>query len=204
MSEHHDETRAEAVQAAEAHADAPHADAPHGETGGEEPALHVDRYEGIWMRLAVIILFVFFILIAVSAFSVGFQVPGVTERIDPTTLYEPGNPFAEPGLRELAPGKYEAYIRAQIWQFAPSELRIPAGSTVTFYVTSQDVQHGIKIQNTNVNMMAIPGQVTRLSHTFAEPGTYDYVCHEYCGQLHHTMWGQIIVEEPAAEQAQAQ
>jgi hypothetical protein len=68
MSEHHDETRAEAVQAAEAHADAPHADAPHGETGGEEPALHVDRYEGIWMRLAVIILIVFFILIAVSAF----------------------------------------------------------------------------------------------------------------------------------------
>jgi cytochrome c oxidase subunit 2 len=187
---------------------APHGEAAHAAAApaGEAmtPALHVDRYEGIWIRLSAVILAAFFLAITVSAFAAGFQVPGVTARIDPSKLYEPGSPFAEPGLRELAPGRYEAYIRAQIWQFTPSEIRVPAGSTVTFYVTSQDVQHGIKIQGTNINMMALPGQVSKLSHTFTKPGTYEYICHEYCGQLHHTMWGKIIVEDPNAPQPEAE
>jgi len=170
---------------------------------GEAPAetLHVDRYEGVWMRIAVTVLAIFFISIIVSAFASGFQVPGAYQRIDPATLYDEGSPFANPGLRELAPGKYEAYIRAQIWSFTPNEIRIPAGSEVTFYATSQDVQHGIKIQGTNINMMILPGQISTLKAKFDEPGTYDFVCHEYCGQLHHTMYGRLIVE---AEQVAAE
>lgn len=155
---------------------------------------HVDRYEGAWMRIAVVVLAVFFISIIVAAFAGGFQLPGVYQRVDPATLYEPGSPFAEPGLRELAPGKYELYIRAQIWSFAPNEVHIPAGSEVTFYVTSQDVQHGIKLQGTNINMMILPGQISTLKAKFDEPGTYQFVCHEYCGQLHHTMYGELIVD----------
>jgi cytochrome c oxidase subunit 2 len=179
----------------------PGGDAPPANDAPPQETLHVDRFEGAWMRIAVAVLAIFFISILVSAFASGFQVPGVYQRIDPTKLYEPGSPFAEPGLRELAPGKYEAYIRAQIWSFTPNEIRIPAGSEVTFYATSQDVQHGIKIQDTNINMMILPGQVSTLKAKFDTPGTYDFVCHEYCGQLHHTMYGQLIVE---AEQVAAQ
>jgi cytochrome c oxidase subunit 2 len=62
-----------------------------------------------------------------------------------------------------------------------------------------DVQHGVKILRTNVNMMILPGQVSTLSATFEEPGTYQFICHEYCGAAHHTMYGQIIVEEPSEE-----
>ena len=65
---------------------------------------------------------------------------------------------------------------------------------MTFYLTSADVLHGIKLQNTNINMMILPGQVSRLTATFDTPGTYQFVCHEYCGQLHHTMYGELIVE----------
>lgn len=203
MTEHHDEAQAESARADEAQAGEVAGAEPH---GGEvvAPTIHVDRYEGIWMRVIAVMLAIFLITVTISGFAVGFQVPGVYQRIDPTKLYEAGSPFAEPGLRELAPGKYEAYIRAQIWQFTPNEIRIPAGSTVTFYVTSQDVQHGIKIAETNINMMALPGQISRLTTRFDKPGTYNFVCHEYCGQLHHTMYGRIIVEEPGAEQAQVQ
>ena len=162
-------------------------------------SFHVDRYESAWMRISVVVLVIFFIAITISAFSVGFQVPGVYQRIDPATLSNPDSPFANPGLRELSPGHYEAYIRAQIWQFAPNELRVPAGSRVTFYVTSQDVQHGIKLLETNINMMVLPGQISTLTATFNKPGTYNFVCHEYCGTLHHTMYGQLIVEAPAEE-----
>ena len=73
-----------------------------------------------------------FLAITISSFSIGFQVPGIYQRIDPATLHTPGTPFANPEVRELAPGKYEVYILAQIWLFTPSEIRIPAGSTITF------------------------------------------------------------------------
>lgn len=183
MSDHHDSTPAPGG----------------GGLAAAAETLHVDRFEGAWMRISAIVLAIFLVAVIVSAFATGFQLPGVYQRIDPTKLYEAGSPFAEPGLRELAPGRYEAYIRAQIWSFVPNEIRVPAGSTVTFYVTSQDVQHGFKLQDTNINMMVLPGQVSTLTAKFDKPGTYDYICHEYCGQLHHTMFGQLIVEAPAAQ-----
>jgi cytochrome c oxidase subunit 2 len=37
--------------------------------------------------------------------------------------------------------------------------------------------------------------VTRATTTFNRPGTYQMVCHEYCGPGHHNMIGQVIVEE---------
>ena len=180
----------------------------HGHDGGgavvaTADMLHVDRYEGAWMRISLVVLVGFFLAVTVSAFSVGFQVPGVYQRVDPATLNLPDSPFANPEVRELAPGKYEAYIRAQIWLFTPGEIRIPAGSTITFYVTSQDVQHGIKITGTNINMMILPGQISTLTATFDEAGTYNFVCHEYCGVQHHTMYGRIIVEEPGTPAAEA-
>lgn len=169
----------------------------------EEANIHVDRFEAAWMRISVAVLVVFFLAVTISSFAVGIQLPGVYERIDPNALNEPGSPFAEPGLRELAPGKYEAYFRGQIWAFVPNEIRVPAGSEVTFFVTSQDVMHGFKITETNVNVMVLPGQVSTLKHIFEEPGEYQIICHEYCGQLHHTMYATIIVED-AEQVADAQ
>jgi cytochrome c oxidase subunit 2 len=157
-------------------------------------SIHVDRYEAVWIRITSIVLIVFFLLIVVSAFSVGFQVPGVYQRVDPATLMNADSPFANPTLRELAPGKYEVHIRAQVWQFTPAEIHVPVGSTVTFYVTSQDVQHGFKLAGTNINMMVLPGQISTLKTTFNQEGTFNFVCNEYCGLLHHTMYGRMVVD----------
>jgi cytochrome c oxidase subunit 2 len=170
----------------------------------QDDMLQVDRYEGAWIRVSFAVLIIFFLAIVVSAFSVGFQVPGVYQRIDPASLNDPDSPFANPELRDLSPGNYEIYIVAQIWSFTPAEIRVPAGSTVRFYVTSRDVQHGIKLMETNINMMVLPGQISTLRTTFNTPGTYNFVCHEYCGMMHHTMYGRLIVEEvPAVEETPA-
>jgi cytochrome c oxidase subunit 2 len=171
---------------------------------GTLEAFHVDRYEAAWMRASAIIIVIFFIGIVISGFANGIQVPGAYATIDPESLYDEGSPFANPEVRELGPGRYEAYIRSQIWQFTPSEIRVPAGSKVTFYVTSQDVQHGFKITGTNINMMALPGYISKLTAEFDTPGTHTIICHEYCGLNHHTMFGRIIVEAPAEEVAAAE
>lgn len=158
--------------------------------------IHIEHNEKIYIIFSVILISVFFVAVGVSSFVYGIQVPVPEMRVDPRTIATPapGNPFGEPGLRELAPGRYEAYILAQTWSFSPRQITVPAGSTVTFYVTSKDVQHGFRINETNVNMQIVPGEVSKLTVTFDKPGEYDVVCHEYCGVGHHTMAGKIIVE----------
>ncbi len=160
--------------------------------------IHVDPYEKKFIIASTILLVVFAVAIAISAFSYGIQLPAPEQRVDPNVITTPGvSAFADPvdeRLRELGPGRYEVYILAQTWAFLPNEIRIPAGSTITFYVTSRDVVHGFQIERTNINMMVIPGQVSRLTATFDEPGTYNYICNEYCGTGHHIMYGRLIVE----------
>jgi cytochrome c oxidase subunit II len=36
--------------------------------------------------------------------------------------------------------------------------------------------------------------VTTETCTFSRPGEYLLLCHEYCGRLHHTMSGKVVVK----------
>ncbi len=155
--------------------------------------MHLDRYEQRWLWATGIMLVIFVVAIAVTAIVGGIEVPGVSVRVNPATVGSAG-PFASPGLRQLGPGRYEAYIRAQIWTFFPNEIHVPQGSTVTFHLTSQDVQHGFYVAGTNIHMMVLPGQVSDLTATFRKAGTYPFWCDEYCGLNHQTMAGRIIVD----------
>jgi len=65
---------------------------------------------------------------------------------------------------------------------------------VTFYLASPDVQHGFVIERTNINVMVIPGHVSKITARFDEPGVYRFLCHEYCGVGHHLMFGKVVVE----------
>ncbi len=150
-------------------------------------------FESLWILPSIAIPIAMMVAIALSAFAIGIQLPGVAGRVDPQTLAS-SPPFDQPGLRQLAPGRYEVVIVAQTWQFTPNEIRVPAGSTVTFIATSKDVTHGLKIENTDVNMMLLPGQVSRLTTRFNTPGEYLFICQEYCGVGHHLMFGKVIVE----------
>jgi cytochrome c oxidase subunit II len=101
---------------------------------------------------------------------------------------------AEPGVVQTGPGRYDVYMRAQIWSFVPNEIKVPAGSTVTFHITTPDLQHGLVIERTNINVMVLPGQVSKTTARFDKPGEYRFFCHEYCGLAHHTMFGKVIVQ----------
>jgi len=115
--------------------------------------------------------------------------------VNPASVAQTGN-FANPGLRQLAPNKYEAYIRTQAspWKFVPDKLQVPVGSTVTFYVTSVDVQHGFRLDGTNINVQILPGQVTKMTSTFNQKGDFHYICTEYCGVGHQNMFGTLTVQ----------
>jgi cytochrome c oxidase subunit 2 len=151
-------------------------------------------YELAWILPGVAIPVGMLVALIVTAFGAGIHVPGDAGRIDPTKLVE-APPFNEPGVVETAPGHYEATIVSGIWLSTPNEIRVPAGATVTFIATSRDVIHGFSLHDVNVNLMLLPGRVARATATFERPGEHVFLCHEYCGIAHHTMFGKVIVED---------
>jgi cytochrome c oxidase subunit II len=150
-------------------------------------------FEIAWILPSVAIPIAFMVAIVLTAFVVGIAVPGVGGRIDPQAINTTA-PFDQPGLRELAPGRYELVMIGQVFQWTPKDVEIPVGSKVTFIVTSKDVVHGLKIENTPVNVMVVPGQISRVTTRFDRVGEYLIICHEFCGGGHHVMAGKIIVK----------
>ncbi|MBI5649210.1 MAG: cytochrome c oxidase subunit II [Chloroflexi bacterium] len=157
--------------------------------------IHVHVYEKWWIGLTVAMLIAFSLAIGVSGFMMGIQLPSPEALVNPNTVAKQGD-FANPGLKELAPKKYVAYIRAEAnpWKFRPEKIEVPVGSTVTFYVTAVDVQHGFKLEGTNINVQILPGQVSKMTATFNQKGEFPFVCTEFCGVGHQNMFGKLIVK----------
>lgn len=155
--------------------------------------MKIHRYEKAFLLLSGVILVIFLGASFYAAVGMGIALPSREGEIDISEVRNTP-PFDDPGVREVAPGVYEVVVLGQAWSFIPNEIRIPAGAEVTFISTSADILHGFNIEGTRVNVMLIPGQVSRVVHRFDEPGEHLLICHEYCGLGHHLMSGKVIVE----------
>jgi len=160
----------------------------------------MERYEEGFLLAAGLVLVAFLGALAYSVVGLGIVLPTASGRVYCTPdqkllkVLRKTPPFDNPGVKEVAPGKYEAVLIGQTWQYTPEEIDVPAGSEVTFRATSADVIHGFFIPNTRINMMLIPGEVSVATYKFTQPGEYLLLCHEYCGRLHHTMAGKVVVK----------
>jgi cytochrome c oxidase subunit 2 len=114
------------------------------------------------------------------------------DTIDPKKVNETA-PFDKPGVTQLDDDTYQVAIVALAFGYNAPELKVPAGKEIIFKVTSTDVVHSFTIDNTKVNMMVVPGQITTKSYTFDKPGKYLILCNEYCGAGHHLMSTEIEV-----------
>lgn len=160
----------------------------------------MERFERRFLVAAAAVLVIFFAALAYSVLAMGISMPGsgamiqcsVDQKLRKVLRKTP--PFDKPGVHQTAPGKYDVVVIGQTWSFTPDDIELPAGAEVTFYATSADVIHGFEIAGTRVNMMLVPGEVSTESYTFKRAGDYLLLCHEYCGVLHHTMSGKVIVK----------
>lgn len=162
----------------------------------------IARWERRWLAVSAVISITFVILIAYNLAVEGVHIAQSSDRGPPETILN-NELFASPGVRQLGPRRFQATIVGQTYAFNPAEIRIPVGSEVEFYLTARDVLHGYQIEDTNVNVELIPGEVATLRYTFNEAREYRVTCNEYCGIGHHTMLGRVIVL-PAAQYAQQQ
>lgn len=155
--------------------------------------MHIHRYEKLWLIIGTVILAIFLGILFVQTFFLEMGPPSHAEMIDPQTVHE-SEIFADAGLKEIGDNEYEIAIIAEMFAFQPGDLEVPLGATVNFTLASPDVTHGFKITDTNVNVMVVPGHISKVSHTFSKPGEYLILCNEYCGLGHEFMASTITVK----------
>ncbi len=155
--------------------------------------MKVHTYERAFMTLGGVLLVLCMAALVYATVAMGIHLPGRAGEIEPGKVFTTP-PFDNPGVHQTGPNQYDVVIIGQAWRFHPMEIRVPVGAELNFIATTFDVIHGFHIEGTRVNMMLIPGQISRLTYRFRKPGEYLIICHEYCGAGHHNMYGKIIVE----------
>jgi cytochrome c oxidase subunit 2 len=154
----------------------------------------VDLYERFWLFVSGALIVAFLGAIGLAAALRSVHPPSHVETVDPTRV-RTDTEFAHPRVETRDDGSVLVIAVAELYQFLPGTIRVPAGVPVTFRITSPDVIHGFQIVNTNVNTMVAPGYVSQLTVTFDRAGEYLVLCNEYCGLSHHLMQSRVVVEE---------
>ena len=130
----------------------------------------------IWVSVGFVLCLFGLAALAINLFHVGL----------PTCLTDI-KPFQKGELITHSPDHYEVHYLAKMWKFEPSDVEVPAGSTVDVYVSTPDVTHGLFLLGTNLNLMVVPGVVNYARVKFDHPGNYQLLCHEFCGTGHDRM-----------------
>jgi len=155
--------------------------------------MYVDLYERIWLWAAGVLIAVFIGVIAATSVLQAVRPPSHLETVDPTALASHPE-FADPAVKTNPDGSVTVSVVAEMFVFRPDPIEVPAGTPVTFRLTSGDVIHGFQVVGTNANAMAVPGYVSQFTVTFKTPGEHLIACNEYCGLAHHNMVGKIVVK----------
>jgi cytochrome c oxidase subunit 2 len=82
-------------------------------------------------------------------------------------------------------------------------LVVPTNEAIRFDLTSQDVIHSFWIPELDFKRDLFPGNVQRVTLTFAHPGTFPGQCAEFCGLRHADMVFTVRAVSPAVFEAWA-
>ena len=155
--------------------------------------MHIEKYERWFMYATAVVILGAVVGLVISVVGHHAALPQPAGRVQPADI-DTTAPVDNPGDHDTGDGTGELVLVAQAWQWTPQEVNIPAGTEVTIKAASRDVIHGIRIPETNANVMVIPGQISEIEVNFKDPGQYSLLCHEYCGIGHQTMFMTINVE----------
>ena len=101
--------------------------------------------------------------------------------------------FAPLPVQPTTPQERVFRIDARQFAYSPSELKVNAGDTVTFELVSNDVVHGLYVDDYGVSVEADPGQTQTLTFVADKPGSFRFRCNITCGAMHPFMIGKLTV-----------
>lgn len=90
------------------------------------------------------------------------------------------------GVGQPTPRKVE--ITAKRFEYEPSEITVKKGEPVLLVVTSQDVSHGLRLRELNVDLkIDKPGGTAEVQFTPDLVGDFVGHCSVFCGASHGSM-----------------
>jgi len=92
-----------------------------------------------------------------------------------------------------APPEQVVHITAKRFAFAPATIELKVGEPIVLELTSLDRKHGFSAPDLHVEVMILPGKLTRVRIVPDHPGTFTFHCSVFCGGGHEDMTGQIVV-----------
>ena len=85
-------------------------------------------------------------------------------------------------------------IVAKKFGYFPNEVRLKKGETVTLLLKTEDVPHGLKSKDLQLDAKILPGQETKVTVTPQTAGQFIGFCSTFCGSGHFDMRMTFIVE----------
>jgi cytochrome c oxidase subunit 2 len=103
--------------------------------------------------------------------------------------------LAVSGFAPAADAPRKIDIMAKRFGYEPAEITIKKGEPVVLKLTSQDVTHGFKFKEMNLNAKIEKNKTTELAFTPNEAGDFVAHCSVFCGSGHGGMALTIHVTE---------
>ncbi len=95
---------------------------------------------------------------------------------------------------EVVKGEIKEFnVRSFNWGFDPEEIVVNLGDKVNLHVTTDDIDHGLAINEFLVNKRVQPGLTTDIEFVADKKGTFEIYCSVPCGEGHLSMKGRLIV-----------
>jgi cytochrome c oxidase subunit 2 len=138
-------------------------------------------------------------ILGLYALTNNMHPPSNVETIDSSRLHLTEE-FAEDnlGVKDNGDGTLTVTMVAARYGFFPPVIEVPVDTQVKFRIASADVLHGVHVPYTNAASMIVPGYVSEFTTTFPKTGKFSFLCNEYCGLGHDSMWSRLNVVEKIA------
>ena len=90
-------------------------------------------------------------------------------------------------------------IRASRFAFNPNEITVKKGEPVKVVIQSEDVSHGLVVEDLGIRTEVKKGQSATITFTPETAGTFGGKCAHFCGSGHGSMTLTVHVVEPEAK-----
>jgi cytochrome c oxidase subunit 2 len=90
-------------------------------------------------------------------------------------------------VSSATPAPQRIEVKAARFSFEPAEITVKAGNQVDLVLTSDDVPHGLRIRELNINVKASKGKAGEVKFTPQKAGTFKGTCSVFCGSGHGKM-----------------
>ena len=157
--------------------------------------------ERVWLGLVVLWCLILTLMMPFWHFKGKQNSTGESYRVEPQAFRDRAERFVAGHkvgelngvpIAEASPGG-DAYLIGASWRWYPV-LKLKKDQTYRLHISSGDFQHGFSLLPLNMNFQILPGYDHVLTITPTSSGEFPIICNEYCGALHHSMTGRIIVE----------